>query len=178
MRCAPASASGVKALRLINADLKKTEIDDRRELDDDGVIAVLTRMRKQRQDSLGHFTKAGREDLSAIERFEIAVIEEFLPQALSAAEGRGRNRLGHRRNRRGHDEGYGQGYGAPSSRALAGRADMAAVSRAVRDPTRRLIPRRPPAAREERGPQLNSPAPAVMRDTPAAVNYACRKWQE
>ena len=121
----------VKALRLINADLKKTEIDDRRELDDDGVIAVLTRMRKQRQDSLGHFTKAGREDLSAIERFEIAVIEEFLPQALSAAEVEDAIASAIAETGAATMKDMGKVMGALKS-ALAGRADMAAVSRAVR----------------------------------------------
>ena len=121
----------VKALRLINADLKKTEIDDRRELDDDGVIAVLTRMRKQRQDSLGHFTKAGREDLSAIERFEIAIIEEFLPQALSAAEVEDAIASAIAETGAATMKDMGKVMGALKS-ALAGRADMAAVSRAVR----------------------------------------------
>ena len=121
----------VKALRLINADLKKTEIDDRRELDDDGVIAVLTRMRKQRQDSLGHFTKAGREDLSAIERFEIAVIEEFLPQALSAAEVEDAIASAIAETGAATMKDMGKVMGALKS-TLAGRADMAAVSRAVR----------------------------------------------
>ena len=121
----------VKALRLINADLKKTEIDDRRELDDDGVIAVLTRMRKQRQDSLGHFTKAGREDLAAIERFEIAVIEEFLPQALSAAEVEDAIASAIAETGAATMKDMGKVMGALKS-ALAGRADMAAVSRAVR----------------------------------------------
>ena len=121
----------VKALRLINADLKKTEIDDRRELDDDGVIAVLTRMRKQRQDSLEHFTKAGREDLSAIERFEIAVIEEFLPQALSAAEVEDAIASAIAETGAATMKDMGKVMGALKS-VLAGRADMAAVSRAVR----------------------------------------------
>lgn len=76
----------VKALRLVNAALKQAEIDGQLQLADADVVAVLSRMRKQRQDSLTQFTDAGREDLAAIERFEIEVIEEFLPAALSEAE--------------------------------------------------------------------------------------------
>lgn len=76
----------VKALRLVNAALKQAEIDGRASLADADVLAVLTRMRKQRRDSLEQFTAAGREDLAAIERFEIEVIDEFMPQALSAEE--------------------------------------------------------------------------------------------
>ena len=76
----------VKALRLVNAALKQAEIDGQLQLADEDVVAVLSRMRKQRQDSLTQFTDAGREDLAAIERFEIEVIEEFLPAALSEAE--------------------------------------------------------------------------------------------
>lgn len=76
----------VKALRLMNAALKQAEIDGQLQLADEDVVAVLSRMRKQRQDSLTQFTDAGREDLAAIERFEIEVIEEFLPAALSEAE--------------------------------------------------------------------------------------------
>lgn len=76
----------VKALRLMNAELKQAEIDGRASLADADVLAVLTKMRKQRRDSLEQFTAADREDLAAIERFEIEVIDEFMPQALSAEE--------------------------------------------------------------------------------------------
>ena len=76
----------VKALRLMNAALKQAEIDGRASLADADVLAVLTRMRKQRRDSLEQFTAANREDLAQIERFEIEVIDEFMPQAMSAEE--------------------------------------------------------------------------------------------
>lgn len=76
----------VKALRLVNAALKQAAIDGRASLADADVLAVLTKMRKQRRDSLEQFTAADREDLAAIERFEIEVIDEFMPQALSAEE--------------------------------------------------------------------------------------------
>ena len=76
----------VAALRLINAEIKRVEVDERRELDDGDIIAILNRMQKQRQDSLAQFEAAGRDDLAATERLEIAIIREFLPQPLSDDE--------------------------------------------------------------------------------------------
>jgi uncharacterized protein YqeY len=74
------------AIRMALAAIKQREIDDRCELDDSEVLAVLDKMVKQRRDSLSQFEKAGREDLAAIERGEIEVLKEYLPQALSEAE--------------------------------------------------------------------------------------------
>ena len=76
----------VKALRLVNAALKQAEIDGRKSLEDADVLAVLAKMRKQRLDSLDQFTRAERDDLAAIERYELAVIDEFMPQMLSDEE--------------------------------------------------------------------------------------------
>ena len=76
----------VKALRLVNAALKQAEIDGRKALEDADVLAVLAKMRKQRLDSLDQFTRAERDDLAAIERYELAVIDEFMPQMLSDEE--------------------------------------------------------------------------------------------
>ena len=76
----------VAALRMVNADIKRVEVDERVELDDAGVLAVLNRMLKQRKDSLGQYQQAGRDDLAAQERFEIDLIAEFLPEPLSEAE--------------------------------------------------------------------------------------------
>jgi len=76
----------VAALRLVNAEIKRVEVDERRELTDDDVVAILNRMQKQRQDSLGQFEAAGREDLAATERYEIALLREFLPEPLSDEE--------------------------------------------------------------------------------------------
>ncbi|MEM6707502.1 MAG: GatB/YqeY domain-containing protein [Pseudomonadota bacterium] len=73
-------------LRLVGAELKRVEVDERRDLSDDDIIAILTRMRKQRADSLAQYEAANREDLAAQERFEIDVVESFLPEALSEAE--------------------------------------------------------------------------------------------
>lgn len=76
----------VAALRLINADIQRVEVDERRTLSDDDVIAVLNRMLKQRQDSLGQYEAAGRDDLAAQERYEIDLVREFLPAPLDDAE--------------------------------------------------------------------------------------------
>lgn len=74
------------AIRLIQAEIKRIEVDERNEVDDARVLAVLDKMRKQRKDSIEQFTKGGRPELAEIEAAEIAVIEEFMPAALSGEE--------------------------------------------------------------------------------------------
>ena len=74
----------LKVVRLIRAAIKQVEIDERVELDNPGVLAVLTKMVKQRHDSVEQFEKGNREDLAAIERDEIAVLKNYLPEQLSA----------------------------------------------------------------------------------------------
>jgi hypothetical protein len=76
----------LKTVRLILAAIKQIEVDTREELDDAAVLAVLTKMGKQRRDSIDQFEKGNREDLAAIERAEIAVLDEYLPEPLSADE--------------------------------------------------------------------------------------------
>ena len=71
------------ALRLVNAEIKRLEVDERRELADTDVLQALARMLKQRRDSLRQYQDAGREDLADQEQFEIDLIDEFLPQAAS-----------------------------------------------------------------------------------------------
>lgn len=73
------------ALRLVNAALKQVEVDERKELNDDDVIAILNRMLKQRRDSESQFRDAGRTDLAEVEAFEIALIGEFMPEPLDDA---------------------------------------------------------------------------------------------
>lgn len=74
------------ALRLILAAVKQREIDERITLDDAAVLAVLDKMLKQRRDSIQQYGDAGRQDLVAKEEAEVAVIQEFMPAALSEAE--------------------------------------------------------------------------------------------
>ena len=73
-------------IRLVNAAIKQREVDERIELDDAQVLAVLDKMVKQRRDSVAQYDAAGREDLASIERNEIALIEHYLPAKMSEAE--------------------------------------------------------------------------------------------
>ncbi|AAM43054.1 GatB/YqeY domain-containing protein [Xanthomonas campestris] len=73
-------------IRLINAAIKQKEVDERVEMDDAAVIAVLDKMVKQRKDSVTQYEGAAREDLAQIEREEIVVIERYLPAKMGEAE--------------------------------------------------------------------------------------------
>ncbi len=73
-------------IRLMNAAIKQREVDERIELDDTQVLAALEKMLKQRKDSVSQFEAASREDLAAIERAEIEVIQRYLPEKLGEAE--------------------------------------------------------------------------------------------
>lgn len=73
-------------LRLITAAIKQKEVDERIELDDAAVLAILDKMVKQRKDSIEQYTKAERTDLADVEKAEIAIIQEYLPAQLSEAE--------------------------------------------------------------------------------------------
>ena len=119
------------ALRLVNAEIKQVEVDERKALDGEETLGVLSRMLKQRNDSLTAFENAGREDLAAQERFEIALIGEFMPAALSEAE------VGAAIDEAIHATGalqmrdMGKVMGALKG-SLAGRADMGKVSALVK----------------------------------------------
>ncbi|MGL4565038.1 MAG: GatB/YqeY domain-containing protein [Halioglobus sp.] len=73
-------------IRLIMSEFKRIEVDERIELDDARVLAVLDKMIKQRRDSADQYQKAGREELAAQENYEIGVIQEFLPTQLGEDE--------------------------------------------------------------------------------------------
>ena len=73
-------------IRLIQAEFKRVEVDERIEIDDARALAIMDKMVKQRRDSISQFESAGRDELAAIERAEINVIQEFLPQQLSEGE--------------------------------------------------------------------------------------------
>ena len=76
----------VATLRMVNAELKRIEVDERRDLSDDDVFAVLNKMLKQRKDAMAQFRDANREDLAAVEAYEIGVIEAFLPAQMDGDE--------------------------------------------------------------------------------------------
>lgn len=73
-------------LRQITAAIKQVEVDNRIDVDDDGIIVIMTKMCKQRRDSLSQFEQAGRTDLAEIEVAELAIIEEFMPTAMTDDE--------------------------------------------------------------------------------------------
>ena len=120
------------ALRLVTAAIKQKEVDERIELSDEQVLAVLDKMVKQRRESLEQYEKADREDLAEKERFELGLIQTYLPEPLGADELSAliRNTIAE--------------VGASSIRDMGqvmnalrgqvqGRADMKAVSKAVKD---------------------------------------------
>jgi len=71
-------------IRLIQAEFKRVEVDERIDIDDARALSILDKMVKQRRDSASQYRDAGREELAAQEDSEIAVIQEFLPEQLSA----------------------------------------------------------------------------------------------
>jgi hypothetical protein len=76
----------LQVIRLINAAIKQREVDERIQLDDTQVLAVLEKMVKQRMDSITQYEAAAREDLAQVERYELGVIQGYLPAQMSAAE--------------------------------------------------------------------------------------------
>ena len=74
------------AIRLLLAAIKQREVDERIELDDVQIITAIDKMLKQRRDSIAQFEAAGRMELADIEKFEIGVLQGYMPQAASAAE--------------------------------------------------------------------------------------------
>ena len=78
--------SRLSAIRLIQAEIKRVEVDERIDIDDARVLAILDKMVKQRRDSISQYQAAGRQELADVEIAEINVIQDFLPAALSEAE--------------------------------------------------------------------------------------------
>jgi len=74
------------ALRLLLSALKQREVDERKELADADVVAVMEKMIKQRRESIAQFEKGGRQDLAQNEQFEVEIFQAYMPQALSGAE--------------------------------------------------------------------------------------------
>lgn len=121
----------LSALRLLIAAIKQREIDERVELDDAGVVTIVEKLVKQRRDSATQYEAANREDLASAERLEIDVLSAYLPAALDEAE------LDALIEAAIADSGaqgmadMGKAMGVLKPR-MAGRADMAEVSRRVR----------------------------------------------
>jgi uncharacterized protein YqeY len=79
-------AGRLGTIRLILAAIKQREVDERIEVDDAGVLAILDKMVKQRRDSISQFEAAGRTELAAQEHSEVAIIQDYLPRPLDPAE--------------------------------------------------------------------------------------------
>jgi len=79
-------AARLSAIRLLLAAVKQKEVDERVALDDAAVIGVVEKMLKQRRESIAQYEKAAREDLASVERFEIGVLEAYLPKQMDAGE--------------------------------------------------------------------------------------------
>ena len=119
------------ALRLLLAAVKQREVDERITLDDAGVISVVEKMLKQRRDSISQFEKAARQDLADKEHFEVAVLQAYLPQQLSAAqiEAAIADAIASTGAKSAADMGKVMGVVKPK---IAGRADMGKVSALVK----------------------------------------------
>src|SRR5687768_10899343 len=74
------------AIRLLQAAIKQREVDERIELEDAAVVAVIDKMLKQRKDAISQYESAGRQDLADVEKYEIEVLHQYMPQALSDRE--------------------------------------------------------------------------------------------
>ena len=118
-------------IRLIQAAIKQREVDERIELDDSQVLAVLDKMVKQRRDSINQYREAGREELAAKEEAEISIIQKYLPAALSEAEIDTliEEAIGNTGAQSMQDMGKVMGQLKPK---LQGRADMGAVSARIK----------------------------------------------
>lgn len=79
-------AARLGAIRLLQAAIKQREVDDRIELDDTQVIESIEKMLKQRRDSISQYEAANRQDLADVEKFEVSILQGYLPQPLSEAE--------------------------------------------------------------------------------------------
>ncbi|MCH7507601.1 MAG: GatB/YqeY domain-containing protein [Proteobacteria bacterium] len=119
------------ALRLITAAIKQKEVDERIELDDGQVLGVLDKMVKQRRESLEQFELAGREDLAEKERFELGLIQAYLPEPLGEDELAALIRSTISELGASSIRNMGQVMNTLRSQ-VQGRADMKAVSQAVK----------------------------------------------
>ncbi len=118
-------------LRLITAAIKQKEVDERTELDDAAVLAVLEKMVKQRRDSIAQYEKAGRDDLREVEEFELGIIQTYLPAPLSAEEIDALIDAAIAETGAASMKDMGRLMGILKPR-LAGRADMGQVSQAIK----------------------------------------------
>ncbi|MDA3914269.1 GatB/YqeY domain-containing protein [Oleiagrimonas sp.] len=118
-------------IRLVNAAIKQREVDERIELDETQVLGVLEKMLKQRRDSVTQYENAEREDLAEVERFEIGVIESYLPPPLDEQDLMAMIDVAITETDASSVRDMGKVMAVLKERA-AGRADMSVVSRQVK----------------------------------------------
>lgn len=118
-------------IRMLLAAIKQIEIDNRVELNDDEVTAVVIKSVKQRKDSISQFEKANRIDLADIEKAELAILQEFLPQALTSDEVKTLIEQAIASSEASGMQDMGKVMGV-LKKDIQGRADMAEVSALVR----------------------------------------------
>ncbi len=119
------------AIRLVLAALKQREVDERKELSDADIIAIVDKMIKQRRESIALFEKGGRQDLADKEKFELGVLQAYMPQALSDAEIEGAVAAAIQESGARGPSDMGKAMAVLKPR-LAGRADMSKVSALVK----------------------------------------------
>ena len=124
-------AQRLGAIRLLLAAIKQREVDERVELDDAAVVAVVEKLGKQRRDSIDQFTRAGRDDLAARELFELDVLAGYLPRQAGADEVAAAIDAAIAATGAAGPKDMGKVMAAVKGK-LAGRADMAQVSAAIR----------------------------------------------
>jgi hypothetical protein len=121
----------LSAVRLLLAAIKQREVDERKELSDADVVAVIDKMLKQRRDSISQFDAAGRTDLADAERFEVTILQDYMPQGLSPDEIAAAVAAAVTESGATGPQDMGK-IMAILKPKLAGRADMAAVSQLVK----------------------------------------------
>ena len=124
-------AGRLESIRLLRAAIQRREVDDRTELDDEGVLGVVQKLVKQGRDSIAQFEAGGRADLVEKEAAMIAVLETYLPEQLSAEELEKEVEAALRETGASSLREMGKVMGVLKPR-LQGRADMGAVSALVR----------------------------------------------
>lgn len=122
----------LSALRLLLAAIKQREVDDRKDLTDADIVAVIDKMLKQRRDSVTQYEAAKRQDLADAEKFEMTVLQAYMPQALSEAEIAAAVAAAVAESGAQGPQDMGKVMAVLKPK-LAGRADMTAVSKLVKE---------------------------------------------
>lgn len=124
-------AARLGAIRLLLAAMKQREVDERVELSDADVVAIIEKMNKQRRDSISQYEAAGRQDLADVEKFEMSVLADYMPQQFSEAEIVAAVAEAIAASGAAGQQDMGKVMGVLKSK-LAGRADMGKVSALIK----------------------------------------------